>query len=272
MPGRAKSNTKKLQDAREERDAVMRCAVLCYKQEQTKTDDSKKLGLRAVCKKVSDDYFVQTKRRVELDYSTLGRWVKGGKSLAESNAEKSWLFAEEADNIISYAVENANRGFPFSHRRLREHVNAICRARLSDKFPSGGVGFQWPYRFVERHSSQLTTYWSRPLDTARSRAVNPNTKELYFDLLEETVNHHNIPEELRYGVDETGILPGGGTTERVIGGRGKSVQHQQRSGDRENITVIPIICADGTAPTPVILFKGLAYQIKWLQDNPLKAL
>ncbi|KZP28033.1 CENP-B protein, partial [Athelia psychrophila] len=74
-----------------------------------------------------------------------------------------------------------------------------------------------------------------------------------------------------YGVDETGIQPGGGTRERVIGTKGKKVQHQQRDGNRENITVIVSICADGTSLPPAVIFKGLAFQLKWEQDNPLNA-
>ena len=80
-----------------------------------------------------------------------------------------------------------------------------------------------------------------------------------------------MPDELLYGSDETGILPGGGTTQRVIGRTGKKVQHQQRSGDRENITVIPTICADGTTLKPAVIFKGSGYQVKWAQENPLGA-
>jgi hypothetical protein len=114
-------------------------------------------------------------------------------------------------------------------------------------------------------------YWSRPLDTARGRAVNPSTNEAWFKLLGDTIKDKNIPEELQYGVDETGVQPGGGLRERVIGPKGKKVQHQQRDGNRENITVIATICADGTSLPPAVLFKGQAFQVKWAQDNPMKA-
>lgn len=39
-------------------------------------------------------------------------------------------------------------------------------------------------------------------------------------MLGETVKMNNIPE-LQYGVDETGVQPGGGLRERVIGPKGK---------------------------------------------------
>ena len=126
-------------------------------------------------------------------------------------------------------------------------------------------------RFVEKHSEALSTYWSWPLDSARGRAVNPATNEAWFDLLENTISANNIAKELHYGVDEMGVQPGGGLRERVIGGKGKKVQHQQRDGNLENITVIATICADSSSLPPAVLFKGQAFQMKWAQDNPTKA-
>ena len=81
-----------------------------------------------------------------------------------------------------------------------------------------------------------------------------------------------IPDELIWGTDETGIQQGLGTRQRIIGPTGKKVQHQQRSGDRENITVIVTICADGTSLPPAVIFKGESFQTSWRQDNPLNAL
>jgi hypothetical protein len=66
------------------------------------------------------------------------------------------------------------------------------------------------------------------------------------------------------------VLPN--VTERVIGPAGAKIQHQQRSGNRENITVLPTICTDGTSVPPIVIYKGEAFQMKWLQDNPLDAI
>jgi len=114
-------------------------------------------------------------------------------------------------------------------------------------------------------------YWSTPLDGSWGRTVNPVTKEEYFKILKVVREKHDIPDWLVYGADETGIQSGIGVTERVIGPAGAKMQHQQRSGMRENITVLPTICADGTSIAPTVIYKGEAFQTKWLQDNPLDA-
>ncbi|KAI0045573.1 hypothetical protein FA95DRAFT_1465332, partial [Auriscalpium vulgare] len=69
--------------------------------------------------------------------------------------------------VVAYAISLAERGFPLNHKRIKEHVDEICRAKLGDKFPESGVGKKWTYRFVEKHSEQLQHYWSHPLDHSR---------------------------------------------------------------------------------------------------------
>ncbi|THU95545.1 DDE-domain-containing protein, partial [Dendrothele bispora CBS 962.96] len=138
------------------------------------------------------------------------------------------------------------------------------------------LGTNWTHRFLERHHEELKTYWSHPLDHFRARAVNPITKEAYFDIVEKAIAGDGtpqdlIPPELMYGADETGLQQGVGMSEHVIAGSGKSVQHQQRSGNRENITVLCTICADGSSLPPAVIFKGQGYQVKWEQNNPLNA-
>jgi len=273
MTGRAKSKTKIRQEEVECQEKWMAHAVKVYFDEQSKGRGEKKKSLRNICSTVEEECWSETSSRIKLDKTTLARRIKGGKSQAQSNAECSWLTEAEADAIVTYATNLADQGWPLSLKRLKEHANEICRAHYGEDFE--GVGQNWAKRFVERHSERLKQYWSRPLDNSRARAVNPATKEAFFKLLESTIKGEEgdepIPPELIYGVDESGIQEGIGTRERVLGAVHKKVQHQQRSGERENITVIVTICADGTSIPPAVIFKGEGFQASWKQDNPLNA-
>ena len=130
-------------------------------------------------------------------------------------------------------------------------------------------------RFILKHQDHLRGSWSRPLDKIRAQAGNPVTKADYFAKLKGVIEGEEgeepIPAELIYGVDKTGIQEGIGMKERVYGDSKKNFQHQQRSGGRENITVIVTICADGTSVPPAVIFKGENFQTSWKQDNPLHA-
>jgi len=157
------------------------------------------------------------------------RQLNGGRSVCDLNADKRWLSESEEKAVVDYTIELANHGFPLSHGRLREHVNEIAWTRYGKNeretdsgktFPETGIGENWTARFIQRHP-QLQAYWSRSLDHSRARAVNPNTKEAFYNLYAETVEGEGednvIPPELIWGADETGFQSGIGGRERVFG-------------------------------------------------------
>jgi hypothetical protein len=223
------------------------------------------LSLQGALERVKQECLAQTGKIVSLNTSRIHRWVQGGKSRREAADDRSWLTPDETNIVIDFTIECGNRGFPLSHRRLKEHVDQILHARLGDKFPAEGVGKQWTQRFVSDHD-RLHMYWSRALDKSHARAVNPNTKAEYFDLLECVIEGAGgedvIPPELIWGADESGFQKGIGQHEHVIGGAGKKTQHQQCSRDRENITVLVTICGDGTSHPPAVIYKGEGFQVK----------
>lgn len=168
--------------------------------------------------------------------------------------------------VLGFAEETAARGFPLSHRCLREHVDAIIQARVPT-FP--GVGEQWTNHFVLRHSDHIQTIWSSSLEGACARAANPTNNKEWFELLHTHVG--NVDPDCIWAADETGIQTGAAVHERVIGWKGKNVQHQACQGTHENIMVIVTIAADGTSILPVIIYKGQGFLASWEQDNPLGA-
>lgn len=133
------------------------------------------------------------------------------------------------------------------------------------------MGENWSDCFVGRHSAQLGQYWSSSLDTARSRTVNPNTNAEWYKLLKETLEEKNIEPDCIWAADKSGFQPGEGLKERVFGPAGRSNQYQQRDGNRENITVMVTICADGDEIPPTVIYKGKSFSTNWHQDNTLNA-
>jgi hypothetical protein len=229
MPGRAKSAEKKAQICCEEEDLLMERAVAMYHAEQAKeVAQTKRKSLRAVCREMESGHMKATGREVHLDHGTLNRLYKGGQRLTDFNASKSWLLEGEVEKIIEYALSMAERGFPLSHKRLKEHVDDTCHARLGDDFPAAGVGANWTERFITKHSKQLTMYTPRLLDSKRAHAINPTTHAAWFKLLGETLKSGDdgkpIAQECCWGVDESGFQSGlGATGEKAIGGTGKSL-------------------------------------------------
>ncbi|KAF9225130.1 hypothetical protein BS17DRAFT_807511 [Gyrodon lividus] len=162
-------------------------------------------------------------------------------------------------------------GFPLTHKTLKLHIDTLLHARLGEAFPETGVGHNWTDRFTTCHADRIAQYWSSPLDTACGQAVNPHTHKAWCNLLKEMLEREKIEEDCLWAADETGFQPGGRTRQCVFGPAKKKIQHQQHNGNRENITVMVTICADGEDIAPTVIYKGQAFSTNWHQDNELQA-
>ena len=100
---------------------------------------------------------------------TLKRMVDGGMTRERANAGCAWLIDAEVDIIIDFIVEMSHRGFPLSHKRLKEHVDSVCSAHLGAEFPEKGVGANWTYRFSQKYSDWIKISRSQPLEDKRGR-------------------------------------------------------------------------------------------------------
>ena len=272
MVGRAATARKKRREVAELKETWMQRAINLYWQGQ---ELPKPTSLETICRQAEAECLKDERKIVKLSSSTLDRRVKGGRSHKKAHKEQRWLNDEEVEEMIHNIILNAARGFPPTHRRIKEHVDIIASARHGPAFPDTGVGKEWTSRFVSDHDDRIGAYWSKGLDRSRARAVKPHTKDHYFKLLEEVMKGKGgddvIPPELMYGIDESGFQKGIGQRERVFGAKGKQSQYQQQGGDRENITVIVTICGDGTTTAPAVIFKGEGFQASWNQDNPVNA-
>ena len=208
---------------------------------------------------------------IKLSSCTLIRGADGGRSQAEANAARSWLTDNETEVIIEYIGEVGNQGFLLSHHRLKEHVDKILWARLGKTFLAGGVGKQWTNHFAEKNLSKVKMLWSTPLESKRRCAVNPHTNDAWFSLLPQTIMDYGVEAECTYGTYEIRCNPAEGQKEHVMGSLKPGPQYQQCDGNRENITIIMTVYADGTSSPPAVIFKGQGYQVKWKQDNPANA-
>lgn len=86
-------------------------------------------------------------------------------------------------------------------------------------------------------------------------------------MIKRRVVDKGVKEENIYGMDESGFPPSHGGVERVVGRRGAKAQHKIGSANRENVTALVTICADGTALKPTIIFKGQRFQANWMKNN-----
>ena len=241
--------------------------------EEEEKPEGERQSRREVCQVVEAEW--QQKAgcgEVTVSHDTVKRRLNGKQSRQQFNMEQNaWLTPEEEEQIVNFTLDCAAHGLPLDHKSLKHHVDAVLHAQLKKEFPHSGVGKNWTNCFLQRHHACLQQFWSSPLDSAHGRAVNEHTNKAWFNLLGNTMQTQKIEKDCIWAADETGFQPGGGQTRRVIGFAKKQLQHQQRDGNRENITIMVTICADGEEIPPAIIYKGKSFKTSWHQGNSLRA-
>jgi hypothetical protein len=260
MGGRARSERVKKQKLSHAKDERMNAAILEWERQRQDHGggvDDQQRSLRDI----ADSHGVSK--------STLARRVQGGQSIREFNATKQLLSTAEEAVLVQFIIESADRGFPLNHDLIKFYVNAIIASRAGAD--ADMCGKKWVFGFLDRHHDVLQSHWSKPLDTQRAKCLNPEAVRSWFDIVEKFVVELGILPENLYAMDENGFPPGLLGRGRVIGARGTKIQHQQGSANRENVTALVTICADGTSVKPMIIFKGKNFMEKWNTDNIAQA-
>jgi hypothetical protein len=276
MTGHAASQDKKQQEFRTLYNQLIDCAVEVYQEDQQKPKQEKRHGFRTVTQDVQAEHYQKMGQKIELACKTVENRFKGTPNITQAQAEQSrHLAPEEADAISAFTIQMANRGFPFSLRRLQQHID-----KLLEGTGRPCVGKNWPECFIASRK-ELATFYAQYLEAKRRNAVNPAKHKKWFDLLSAVLRgdikdeypdlDEETPPELIFGVDETNFQTAPSGKEHVIGPAKKKVQHQQRKGSQETITVIATICADRMALRPTVIFKGEHFHVSWDQENPLNA-
>jgi hypothetical protein len=258
MVGRPKSGLKRNQEALEDAEELKRRAVSAYLSEQEKAHSKGRAppGVR----RIAAQYGV--------GWRALSRHVRGGKTKLEWAEQNSHLNPVEAQVLIDFTLHMADCGFPLTHDSLRKYALEIKCIREPDAKPFGP---HWNQRFIAKFGAQLSTKWSTALDTTRAAAVNPIKISTWFELLGKVFDTYKFKPGNIYNMDESGFPIGKGSKRRIITRPGTRTQHKVEDGNRENVTVMCTICADGTSLPPVVIFKGKNFQARWVENNPLKA-
>jgi hypothetical protein len=143
-------------------------------------------------------------------------------------------------------------------------------AEYASHIVGSDVPVAWAQRFRQRHPD-LKARWTTGLESCRARCLNRALVSEYFDILESLLEEYNIPPENIYNMDEKGIQLGVGRREMVLVDRDMKTVYHVEDGNRELVTIIETICADGTALHPSVIYKGKTRDLEWGRNNPCHA-
>ena len=196
--------------------------------------------------------------------STLSRRHRRVQGTCASKVQDDRLLnTTQEKQLIKYINDLCERGLPPSRPMIRNFASQIAQKPC---------GKNWVDRFIARHSSEIISHWASGLDRNRHKADSAFKYTLYFELLKRKIEQYDIDSRDIYNMDEKGFLIGLlSKTKRVFTRsmyESGKLKHVIQDGNREWITTIACICADGSALSPALIYQAASGNIQdtWLQD------
>jgi hypothetical protein len=217
--------------------------------------DALKPGEKLVYTHIAAEYGV--------DRTTLARRHQGVASSRSTKAQNQQaLHPQQELELLRYIERLTRQGLPPTRPMIRRFASSIAGKEL---------GVHWVDRYIERHQVDLISRWATGIDRSRHQADSQLKYSLYFELLRSKLSQYDIEPCNMYNMDEKGCMLGILTrSKRVFSRRlfeeGKIKAHIQ-DGNREWITLLACICADGSALRPALIYQSDSGSIQdtWLQ-------
>ncbi|KAI9037196.1 uncharacterized protein KD926_000769 [Aspergillus affinis] len=196
--------------------------------------------------------------------STLSRRFRGVQhSKDEQYQEQRLLNDRQVKVLISHINRLSEKGLYISFEMLRNLAHEISGNR---------PGKQWPSRFIKRYSDDLISRYTTGIDSSRKKADSALNYALYFELLTRKISEYDIQQEDIYNMDEKGFLIGMLSKAKRIFSKPlyekNGMKQRLQDGNREWITTLACICADGTSLSPGLIYQAASSKLQdsWLQD------
>ena len=161
--------------------------------------------------------------------------------------------------LVSFG--SLHHGVPMTYRSVAEAAGEIS---------GKPVGDVWLKRFCKRYPD-LKMKKTTGLEKACAKALNQFAVNKFFDMLTNVIKEYNILPENLYNMDEKGIQLGIGARITAMVDWDQKIVYSIEDGNRELVTVIECICADGSILHPSMIYQGERRNSEWGHNNPCNA-
>jgi hypothetical protein len=194
--------------------------------------------------------YTQIAKRYGVERSTLARrHQKLSTSREERYQNQQALHPHQELELVRYIKRLTERGLPPTRAMIRRFASDIAKREL---------GKGWVNRYIKRHKIDLISRWATGIDRARHQADSQSKYILYFELVRSKLAQYDIEPRNTYNMDEKGFMLGILTRLKRIFSRAlyesQKIRAHIQDGNREWITLLACICADGSALDPAIIY------------------
>jgi len=148
-----------------------------------------------------------------------------------------------------------------THTTLTDHASEIA---------GKPIGMSWAKCFMSCHPD-LKVKWTTGLEECRAQSLNPVVINEFYKMLGELMQEHCFPAENIYNMDKKNIQLGIGKRVAALVDHDQKSVYQVEDGNRELVTIIKTVCADGTALHSSVIYQGIRWDLEWARNNPCNA-
>jgi hypothetical protein len=126
------------------------------------------------------------------------------------------------------------------------------------------VSKRWPYRFLKRLGKEYELIKQKPIDPKRFQAEDFAAVANWFDTFELAIKNYKITPSNLYNFDETGFMIGQGKEQAVITRFKEKSRTLPSASNRESVTIIECINANGSVIPPMVILAGKNILEEWI--------
>jgi hypothetical protein len=191
--------------------------------------------------------------------TTLRDRLSGRVELDAKPGRKPILSCTLEEKLADYASNRAKLGIGFGKRQFMKYASSLSK-KYKVFFKKDVPSNKWWRLFKRRHKDKVVLRQPEGTAAIRHQCMDPVKVSKYFFALKSVFSLPGMPDSntLRtriWNMDETGlqldVKP-----KKVVAARGTRHLHSRTSGNKETITIIACISADGKAVPPHVIIKG----------------
>jgi len=183
----------------------------------------------------------------DIPYTTLHGRANGLTSRVDNRPTGHKLTQLEEDSLIEWIISMDSRGAALRPNTVRDMANVLLAARGSH--PPSTVGKNWALTFINRRP-EIRSCFSKRYNYQRAQNEDPKSLQKWFADVQRIIDENGIQPEDIYNFDETGFAMGMIAAQKVVT---RADYYGRRAvfqpGNREWVTTIETICADGFSLT-----------------------
>ena len=197
-----------------------------------------------------------------ISHEKLSRRKRGVQSRRDISANSRKLTDLEESVLVQHILDLATKGFPPRLSIVEDMANRLLAIRDASR-----VGKHWASNFVKRRP-ELRTQFQRKYDYQRAKCEDPEVIRGWFDLVRNTIAKYGINDADIYNFDETGFMMGVISTAMVVtSSEGRVKAKKIQPGNREWVTVIQGVNAQGWNVPPFVIVAGKNHLASWYQNS-----